>query len=163
MFHFKKKAHTDQLFSPAAGKVVELSTVSDPVFAQKMMGDGFAVTPDFAEDKIVAPISGTVTVAQGHAFGITRDDGLEFLVHIGIDTVSLKGAPFKLHAKKGKYVEDGDKMVTVDWDQIKAKKLDPTVMVLITNSKTNLDELKMNYQTVGLDDVVGTATAKKNS
>ncbi|MFC6314728.1 MULTISPECIES: PTS sugar transporter subunit IIA [Lapidilactobacillus] len=162
MFHFKKEPapHTDDLLAPVGGQVLSLSTVSDPVFAQKMMGDGLAIKPNEGDSVVVAPISGEVTVAQGHAFGIRRDDGLEVLVHIGVDTVNLQGAPFTIHTKQGKTVRAGAKMVTVDWAQITAAKLDPTVMVLITNTKTNLAQLKVNYQQIASGAVVGQATAK---
>ncbi|WP_261807420.1 PTS sugar transporter subunit IIA [Lapidilactobacillus luobeiensis] len=162
MLHFKKKeqVHTDEIFAPVTGQVIELSTVSDPVFAQKMMGEGFAIMPDADESAVVAPVSGEVIIAQGHAFGIRRDDGLEFLVHVGIDTVALKGAPFKVHVKQGKQVVSGEKIITVDWSQIEAAQLDKTVMVLITNSKTNLAALNVDYQHVSLGDLLGKASAK---
>lgn len=161
MFHFKKQAPTDNICAPIGGQVVELTTVSDPVFAQKMMGDGFAIKPDTSTAEIVAPIDGEVTVAQGHALGVRRADGLEFLVHIGIDTVNLQGAPFELQIKQGKRVHAGEPVIKVDWAMIKAHKLDNTVMVLITNSKTDLDQLQVNYQEVAPGEIVGTASAIK--
>ena len=162
MLHLKRKelVHTDNIFAPVSGQVIELSTVSDPVFAQKMMGEGFAIMPDADEAAVVAPVSGEVMIAQGHALGIRRDDGLEFLVHVGIDTVGLKGAPFKVHVKQGKQVASGDKVVSVDWSQIEAAQLDKTVMVLITNSQSNLAALDVDYQHVGLGDLLGKASAK---
>lgn len=160
MFHLKKHEHTDNICAPVAGNVIELSKVSDPVFAQKMMGDGFAITPDTHNDQVVAPIDGVITVAQGHALGIRRDDGLEFLVHVGIDTVNLKGAPFAVRFKQGKRVHAGESLVTVDWQMISDNNLDDTVMILITNSKTNLDKMVINYGEIAQGAVVGSATAK---
>lgn len=160
MFHFKKHEHTDNILAPVAGTVIELSKVSDPVFAQKMMGEGFAITPDTTNDQVVAPVDGVVTVAQDHAFGIQRDDGLEFLVHVGIDTVNLKGAPFVVHIKQGKQVHAGEKLITVDWSMISQNNLDDTVMVLITNSKTNMDQFQVNYGEINQGAVAGSATVK---
>lgn len=90
MFGFgkKKTAVLDQrLYNPVMGQVIELEDVSDPVFAGGMMGDGFAVEP--TGNEIVAPVSGEVTMVQGHAVGFKRADGLEILLHMGIDTVSV--------------------------------------------------------------------------
>jgi len=160
MFGFKKHKQTNELFSPIAGEIIDLSKVSDPVFAQGMMGEGFGIKPDLNDEEIVSPIGGVVTVAQGHAVGITRDDGLEFLIHIGIDTVSLNGKPFNVLIKQGKKVDIGTPLVEVDWQQIIDQKLDPTVMILITNSKTNLESLDINEQTVTKQVTIGQAIAK---
>ncbi|BDR55481.1 PTS sugar transporter subunit IIA [Xylocopilactobacillus apis] len=161
MFGFgkKKEVEADQnIYAPVDGEAVEITTVSDPVFAQKMMGEGFAVTPSGGD--IVAPVAGTITVNQGHAVGIRRSDGLEVLIHIGIDTVSLKGAPFTQHVKIDDNVAGGDPLVTVDWQQIKDANLDPVVMVLITNSKDQLDQFTINYGDTKAGAELGLATAK---
>jgi len=160
MFGFNKHESTDELIAPIDGTIVNLKTVSDPVFAQGMMGDGFAIKPDLSSSELLAPISGKVTVAQGHAVGIERDDGLEFLIHIGIDTVSLKGAPFTIFVKQGKKVKAGTPLVDIDWNQIITNKLDPTVMVLIPNSKTNLESLNVAEEPVTKNQSIGQATAK---
>lgn len=95
----KKKELKDdkELYNPVSGEVIELSKVNDPVFSKKIMGDGFAVEPK--ENKIFAPVSAKVTLVQGHAIGFKRADGLDILLHLGIDTVALKGAPLKLKLK----------------------------------------------------------------
>ncbi|GEO63297.1 PTS sugar transporter subunit IIA [Companilactobacillus nantensis] len=160
MFGLKKHVTSDELIAPITGQIVNLNTVSDPVFAQGMMGAGFAIKPDLNDSEIVAPISGKITVAQGHAVGIVRDDGLEFLLHIGIDTVSLKGAPFNSLVKPGKRVKAGTPLVEIDWQQITTNKLDPTVMVLIPNSKTNLGSLTVAEQSVTKQQMIGQATIK---
>jgi len=160
MFGFNKHELTDELVAPIDGTIVNLSTVSDPVFAQGMMGDGFAIKPDVSSSELLAPVSGKVTVAQGHAVGIERDDGLEFLIHIGVDTVSLKGAPFTTFVKQGKRVKAGAPVVDIDWNQIISNKLDPTVMVLIPNSKTNLGSLTVAEVPIVKNQSIGKATVK---
>lgn len=161
MFGFSKKPIDDnQIYAPISGEVVKIESVSDPVFAQKMMGDGFGVNHGTNETTVVAPVAGEITLAQGHAVGIRRYDGLEVLIHLGIDTVSLKGAPFQIHVKPGKVVKGGDPLVTVDWAQIEAAKLDSIVLVLITNTKDTLAEMTINYGTCQSGTVLGQATAK---
>ena len=103
------------------------------VFSSGAMGPGFGVVPDSGE--IVAPISGTVVAAMGtgHAFGIKADDGIEVLVHVGIDTVKLKGAPFSNAIAKGTRVQAGDHLVTADLEAIRLAGYDTTTVVIITN------------------------------
>jgi len=162
MFGFgKKKTVSDDqgLYAPVAGQVLDLSAVSDPVFAQKMMGDGFAIEP--TEGNIVSPVAGEVTMLQGHAVGLKRADGLEVLVHLGIDTVALNGAPFSLNVKEGQILEGGEVIGTADWAQVEAAGVPKTTMILITNTADALAELSISAtDTVAAGDVVGRATAK---
>ncbi|MBL3532061.1 PTS glucose transporter subunit IIA [Companilactobacillus zhachilii] len=160
MFGIKKHIISDELLAPITGEIVNLNTVSDPVFAQGMMGDGFAIKPDLNDYELLAPVSGEITMMQGHAVGMVREDGLEFLLHIGIDTVSLKGAPFTSLVKRGKRIKAGSPIIEVDWQQIITNKLDPTVMALIPNSKTNLGLLTVTEQSVVKRQVIGQATVK---
>ena len=97
--HFK--GVTEEVYSVADGQVIALEQVKDPVFAQKMMGDGFAVEP--ANGNIVSPVTGTVSsiFPTKHALGLVTESGLEVLVHIGLDTVSLEGKPFTVHVSEG--------------------------------------------------------------
>ncbi|MBF0844136.1 PTS glucose transporter subunit IIA, partial [Streptococcus danieliae] len=94
--------------SPLEGLVLPLEEVSDPVFASGAMGRGFAVKPE--SDLAYAPVSGEVTIAfeTGHAYGLRTDQGVELLIHIGIDTVSLEGAGFDARVKQGQQVEAGE-------------------------------------------------------
>ena len=121
------------LLSPAVGTVIDLADVNDPVFSSGAMGPGFGVIPDAGE--IVAPITGTVVAAMGtgHAFGIKGEDGVEVLVHVGIDTVKLKGAPFSNPVAKGTRVHAGDHLVTADLEAITLAGYDTTTVVIITN------------------------------
>jgi len=129
--HFK--GLTEEVYSVADGQVVALEQVKDPVFAQKMMGDGFAVEP--ANGNIVSPASGTVSsiFPTKHALGIVTEAGLEVLVHIGLDTVSLEGKPFTVHVAEGQKVAAGDLLVTADLDAIRAAGRETSTVVVFTN------------------------------
>lgn len=127
------KGVTEEVYSVADGQVVALEQVKDPVFAQKMMGDGFAVEP--ANGNIVSPVSGTVSsiFPTKHALGIVTEAGLEVLVHIGLDTVSLEGKPFTVHVAEGQKVAAGDLLVTADLDAIRAAGRETSTVVVFTN------------------------------
>jgi len=127
------KGLTEEVYSVADGQVVALEQVKDPVFAQKMMGDGFAVEP--ANGNIVSPVSGTVSsiFPTKHALGLVTEAGLEVLVHIGLDTVSLEGKPFTVHVAEGQKVSAGDLLVTADLDAIRAAGRETSTVVVFTN------------------------------
>ncbi|VUW91764.1 PTS system beta-glucoside-specific EIIBCA component [Streptococcus constellatus] len=118
----------------ADGELLPLETVHDEVFAKKLMGDGVAFK--LATDFITAPVNGELTTVfpTGHAFGITRSDGVEILVHIGINTVKLNGAGFDVLAKAGETVRAGQPIVKIDRDVIEEKGYDTTTMLIITNA-----------------------------
>lgn len=125
----------DDIVAMADGHLIDVSTVSDPVFAQKMMGDSVAFRYDGDKVTICAPASGELTACfpTGHAFGITMADGVEVLVHIGIDTVNANGDGFRLRNKKqGDKVKAGDAIVDVDLKKLGAK-YDMSTMLIITN------------------------------
>ena len=129
------KGVTEEVYSVADGQVVALEQVKDPVFAQKMMGDGFAVEP--ANGNIVSPVSGTVSsiFPTKHALGLVTEAGLEVLVHIGLDTVSLEGKPFTVHVAEGQKVAAGDLLVTADLDAIRAAGRETSTVVVFTNAE----------------------------
>lgn len=129
--HFK--GLTEEVYSVADGRVVALEQVKDPVFAQKMMGDGFAVEP--ANGNIVSPVTGTVSsiFPTKHALGLVTEAGLEVLVHIGLDTVSLEGKPFTVHVAEGQKVAAGNLLVTADLDAIRAAGRETSTVVVFTN------------------------------
>lgn len=120
--------------SPISGKIVPLNAVKDEVFSSGAMGSGFAVTP--ADDHVYAPFDGTVEMVfkTKHAIGLLAANGVELLIHMGIDTVNLNGAPFDVHVQKGDTVEKGQLLAIVDWQQIKDKGYDPTTVVCVTNT-----------------------------
>ena len=129
--HFK--GVTEEVYSVADGQVIALEQVKDPVFAQKMMGDGFAVEP--ANGNIVSPVTGTVSsiFPTKHALGLVTESGLEVLVHIGLDTVSLEGKPFTVHVSEGQKVAAGDLLVTADLDAIRTAGRETSTVVVFTN------------------------------
>ena len=129
--------------APATGTAIALTDVSDPVFASLAMGKGIAVEPK--DGKIVSPVDGTVTVVAetGHALGLLSDAGAEILIHIGIDTVELKGEPFTPFTKIGDHVKRGDVLMEADLGAIKEAGKAATTMLVITNTDayTAVDQL----------------------
>lgn len=137
-----------KVYSPIEGEIIPITEVNDQVFASKMMGEGFAVLP--SNGTIKAPISGIVKMIAPtkHAIGIVTDDGMELLLHLGIDTVELNGAPFNLTIKEGEMIQQGQVIGTIDLKRIEAKGKDATVMVIITNSKETIAGLEYNQDYV---------------
>ena len=127
------KGVTEEVHSVAEGEVIELEKVQDPVFSQKMMGDGFAVEP--ANGQIVSPVAGKVTSVfpTKHALGLVTESGLEVLVHIGLDTVSLEGKPFTVKVEEGQTVAAGDLLVEADLDAIREAGRATSTVVVFTN------------------------------
>ena len=119
--------------SPVSGQIVSLEKVSDSVFASGAMGKGFAVVP--TEGKVIAPVSGQVTAifASKHAIGIRSEDGMEILIHVGIDTVRLDGTHFELHVTQDQKIEPGDVLITFDMESIQAEGYDIITPVIFTN------------------------------
>ena len=128
------KGVTEEVETVADGQVIDLANVKDPVFSQKMMGDGFAVEPE--NGKIYSPVAGTVTSVfpSKHAIGLVTDNGLEVLVHIGLETVSLEGKPFEVHVSEGQKVAAGDLLVTADLEAIKEAGRETSTIVVFTNA-----------------------------
>lgn len=133
MFGFKKKKQEQVLLATQNGKVVALEEVPDEAFAQKMLGDGVAIIPQSGE--VYSPVSGKVVQVTDtlHAYGIQSDDGLDVLVHIGVNTVELKGEGFTAMVKEGDSVKAGDLLAKVDLALLKEKKYPLYTPVIITN------------------------------
>ena len=131
---FKGKDKGNLIYAPCRGRVVPLAEVPDPVFADKVLGDGFAVIP--AEGRIYAPADGEVAMVFDtlHAITLTSSSGTEILIHIGLDTVTLKGAPFTAHVAAGDQVKKGDLLMDVDLDKITGAGLNTVTPVLICNT-----------------------------
>ena len=126
---------TTTVGAPVAGRVVSLDDVDDKVFSSRTLGEGVGVVP--TQGRFVSPVSGTVaTVTKtAHAYGIKTDSGVEVLVHIGIDTVRMKGEGFTGRVEKGQRVEAGDLLAEVDLDAVRAAGFDTTTLVTVTNTK----------------------------
>ena len=123
------------VFAPADGHVLELEEVNDPVFSGKLMGDGYALRPSATE--IYSPVAGEVVMVADtkHAIGIKTEEGLEVLVHMGIDTVALGGNGFELFVKEGETISKDTKIATMDLDLIKNEGKETDIMVIVTNSE----------------------------
>lgn len=128
------KGVTEAVYSVADGQAIAISDVNDPVFAQKMMGDGYAVEP--VNGNVYAPVSGLITSVfpTKHAVGLLTDSGLEVLVHVGLDTVALNGAPFSIKVSEGQRVQAGDLLLVAELEAIKAANRETTIVVAFTNT-----------------------------
>lgn len=133
MFGLFKKSSKLKVISPVKGDLIPITDVNDDVFSTKMLGDGFAIEP--IDGAVVAPLSGKITTLfpTKHALGITTDKGLEVLIHMGIDTVELKGASFDVFVKMNQEIKAGDKLAQIDLDKIKQAGLSDTIIVVYTN------------------------------
>ena len=135
MFSFGRKKKVISIKSPGNGIIKNIEEVNDPVFAEKMMGDGVAI--QIEEGDIYAPASGVLTsviLPSGHAFGIKTKEGLEILVHVGLDTVHLDDGEFTLLKKQDDFIEQGDKIIEINYELIKKKNIDLITPVIVINS-----------------------------
>lgn len=121
---------TLRVTSPVSGRVVPLTEVPDPVFAQAMVGPGVAVEPDRVSADVVSPVDGTVVTLHPHAFVVATVEGAAVLVHLGIDTVKRKGEGFTLHVVKGETVRAGQPVVTWDPAEVEAAGFAPICPVI---------------------------------
>ena len=115
---------------------MDITAVADPAFSSKMMGDGFAI--DLTEGEVVAPFDAEVTAAfpTGHAYGLRRKDGVECLIHIGMDTVELNGEGFTSHIKEGQKIKQGDLLMEVDLDFIASQGKPVITPVIFTSGQS---------------------------
>lgn len=143
------KVENEDVVSPLNGQVLSLSEIEDAAFSSGALGHGVAIEP--TEGKLLAPVSGTVSVLfpTNHAIGITTDSGAEILIHIGMDTVQLEGNYFKAHTAQGEYVKKGQLLIEFDMEQIKKAGKPLTTPVVVTNHKefglvlTNQKQVKL--------------------
>lgn len=139
---FGKKESEVKVTAPLNGKLVDLSDVPDPVFAEKMMGDGLAIEP--SEGLVVAPVDGEIQsiFPTKHAVGIKTKSGVELLIHIGLETVSLNGEGFEAYVKAGDKVKRGDKLISFDLEIISEKAKSTVTPIIITNMDEVVDSLQ---------------------
>ena len=135
---FGKKEKNNKLYAPLKGEAVLLENIEDPMFAQKILGDGIAIEP--SEGKVYSPADGTVSMIADtrHAIGINTADGLELLIHIGMDTVALNGEGYTPKVEAGASVKKGDLLMEFDMDFITGKGYSCVTPVIITN----MDDIK---------------------
>ena len=140
------------------GTVIAIEAVNDQVFSQKMMGEGFAVEP--TGTIVVAPLSGTVTAVfpTKHAIGMVTEDGIEVLVHMGLDTVQMTDQAFDVFVKEGDHIEQGTKIAEADWEKVRAAGKGTTVVIVFTNSAA-IDQFKLEKTgATTVNTTVGTIT-----
>ena len=134
LFSKGAKVNNNCLYAPVAGKAVPITEVPDPTFAEGMLGNGIAIEP--SEGKVYAPCDATVDMmfTTGHAVSLVADNGAEILIHVGLETVGLNGAPFQVKCKSGQKVKKGDLLFIADLDAIAAAGLPTITPVLVCNS-----------------------------
>ncbi|MFV0504335.1 MAG: PTS glucose transporter subunit IIA [Lachnospirales bacterium] len=135
MFGFKKnKDNSKKIVSPLKGRAVPLKEVSDPTFSEEMLGKGMAVIP--TEGTLISPVDGKVELLfdTNHAINLVSDDGMQILIHVGIDTVTLKGEHFEATTATGNIVKKGDTLLNFNIDGIKAAGLDIVTPIVILNT-----------------------------
>ena len=124
----------NEFTAPVAGKAVPVSQVPDPTFAEELLGKGIAIEP--TEGKVYAPCDATVDMMfeTGHAVSLVADCGAEVLIHVGLETVTLKGKHFTIHAANGDKVKKGDLLIEFDLEAIKAEGFNTITPMLVCNS-----------------------------
>lgn len=131
--HVEETPKPQQMHACCRGRIINIETVSDQTFAKKLMGDGIAIIP--SDGQIFAPCDGEIILLPDtlHAYAIRSTNGLESLIHIGIDTVERNGDGFKSHVKEGQKVHQGQLVISFDYEQFQKDQVDFTTMQIITN------------------------------
>lgn len=144
----------EQIYSPLTGKAVALSTINDPAFSTGAMGKGLAIVPEIGE--VVAPVDGVVTslFPTGHAIGLTTNAGTEILIHIGINTVALKGKHFNPVVQEGDIVRQGDLLIQFEIDKIKEAGYETVTPVIVTLTQQEVDVFETTQKNVQKNDVL---------
>ncbi|OQP06722.1 PTS glucose transporter subunit IIA [Geobacillus sp. 46C-IIa] len=129
----KQPPKEETIVAPLSGTIVPLEDVPDPVFAQKMMGDGLAIDP--TDGDVVAPVDGEIIqlFPTKHAVGLRSEAGVELLIHVGIDTVSMNGEGFTAYVKAGDRVKRGERLLSVDFSLVREKAKSAVTPIIITN------------------------------
>ncbi|HBG67706.1 MAG TPA: PTS IIBC subunit, partial [Kandleria vitulina] len=148
------------IVSPIKGKVIPIEEIPDPVFSQKMMGNGCGIIPD--DGKIYSPVDGEVTMIAPtkHAVGLKTKDGLEILIHYGLETVDLKGEGFNFHVKEGDQVTKGTLLYEADYDRFVKEDINIVTPVIIT-SPLEKEKLKINAGHHDVNEEIMTISSKK--
>lgn len=131
---FGKEKDSIKILAPIAGEVLPVSQVNDPTFSEELLGKGIAIRP--TGNRVVSPVNGTVSQMfdTGHAVTLMSDDGVEVLVHVGLDTIKLKGEHYTIHAHDGDRVKAGDVLMEFDRDGIASAGFDTVTPVVVCNS-----------------------------
>lgn len=139
LFGKAKKSNVEEIYAPLSGELVSIDKVPDPVFGQKMMGDGIAIIPE--EGLLVSPVEGKVIQIfhTKHAIGIQSNNGLEILLHMGLETVELNGQGFEVLVSEGQKVKVGDELVKFDIQFLQSQNKEIITPLVITNSTDKLE------------------------
>ena len=134
LFGKKEEINPNHIYAPMAGEAVEISEVPDPTFSSGMLGNGIAIKP--TDGKVYSPVNGTVDTMfeTGHAVSLVSDNGIEILIHVGLETVGLEGKPFQIKVQNGQKVKKGDILMIADLAAIEAAGLPTITPVLVCNS-----------------------------
>lgn len=145
----KEDLPSNGIAAVVSGKIIPIEKVEDEVFSQKMIGDGVAILPE--DDYVVSPCNGTISLIYPtfHAIGITSRDGMEMMIHIGIDTVNLQGKGFRSFVRQGQKINIGDKLVKVDFQRLKDNGVDVTTMLLFPGCDKKLKLKRDGYACKG--------------
>ena len=150
----KNHINTDiqTITSPISGQLVKLEDVNDETFSSESVGKGIAIVPN--SGKVYAPVDGTITATfeTKHAIGMVSDTGIELLIHVGIDAISLEGECFKSYVEKGNNVKKGDLLLEFDLEGLKKSGVDPTTMIVVTNSNQYLEIIPTKEKKVSVKD-----------
>ncbi|HGL3399785.1 TPA: PTS glucose transporter subunit IIA [Enterococcus faecalis] len=143
-----KKQEGISITAPCSGRIIPISEVNDPIFSKKVLGEGFAVVPE--GNKIYAPLTGRIEAVfpTKHAISIKSDADIEYLIHIGIDTIELEGKPFSIFVNAGEKVTTETLLAEVDFDQIKQAGKDPSVIVVFTKPEQVNEVILNSYTTI---------------
>lgn len=146
LFGKKEVVKEEVIMAPLTGKIYQLEEVPDPVFAEKMMGEGIAIEP--SDGIVVAPFDGEIIqlFPTKHAIGMKGESGLEILIHIGLETVALKGEGFETFIQQGDHVKMGDKLITFELDVIK-EKASSTITPIIMTKGDAIESFKITDDT----------------
>lgn len=147
MFGFFKKKQTEDLKAYVSGEAIKIEDVNDGVFSEKILGEGMAIIP--SEELLISPCDGTIcSVADTkHAVGIQLNNGMQLLLHIGLDTVSMSGEGFLVHVKEGQSVKEGQNLISFDRTKIKEAGYADTVIMIVTENE-NSKSLNFHYGNV---------------
>ncbi len=160
MFGLFKKQMKCEVAAPVKGEAVSIHEVSDQTFRDEILGKGIAIRPEDGE--FYAPVDGTVTLIFNtlHAVSITSEDGVEILIHVGLDTVALKGEPFTSHVKTGDVVKKGDLLLSADLEKIRTAGYDTITPIVICNTPDFAEVSVEKNGTVKPGDVILSLTKK---
>lgn len=138
---FGKKYDDNDILAVTTGDIVPVETINDPVFAKEMMGKTLALQPLNEKMKIVSPVNGKIEVLYptGHAFAVKMKNGISILVHIGIDTATLKGKGFKILANQGDTVKAGQTILKADFKYLKDAGFDVSTMMIVAENPNNIE------------------------